>query len=127
MTGGIKRDAFWGHLEYNDHGRNGPRIKGTGVTAFSVINGVTARIEGTAKVNRVAGFTSRVAVTDNGERGRNDVFAITIWDGSGAIVYSASGTLKGGNIQMHKTRVRGCRQHDGDDDDDDDDDDKHGH
>jgi hypothetical protein len=71
--------------------------------------------------------TYQVDVTDNGEPGKNDSFAITLSNG-----YSASGTLAGGNIQLHK-RHCGKKKHghhghgdhddDGHDDDDDDGDD----
>jgi len=123
VTGGIKKNAFRGHLEFNDHGPNGPKVKGTGVTAYSVLDAVTRRIEGTAKVNGVAGFTYRVDASDNGEPGRKDVFAISLRDGTGKLVYTASGTLGGGNIQLHKSHGGACKEHDGDKDDHDDGDD----
>jgi hypothetical protein len=90
------------------------------------IDARTRRIEGTAKIGKVA-VTYQVDVTDNGEPGKNDSFAITLSNG-----YSASGTLAGGNIQLHK-RHCGKKKHghhghgdhddDGHDDDDDDGDD----
>lgn len=132
VSGGIniKKNAFRGHLEYNDEGLKGKsddvKVKGTGVTAYIVLDAVTRRIEGTAKVNGDRGFTYQVDVSDNGEPGRNDGFAISLWNASGALVYSASGTLRGGNIQLHKAR-RMCRDHDGDDGDDDHDDDDDDH
>lgn len=105
VSGGIRNGAFWGHLNYHDHGLNGPKVKGTGVTQYLVVDAVTRHIEGTAKFNRVAGYTYKVDVADNGERGRNDTFAISVFDASNANVYSAEGTLRGGNIQLHKARV----------------------
>jgi len=36
VAGGIKQGQFWGHLTYIDHGPNGPRVKGTGVTVYNV-------------------------------------------------------------------------------------------
>jgi len=120
VTGGIRKDAFRGNLTYHDHG-TGLKVKGTGVTAYVVIDAETRRIEGTAKINGVAGSTYTVIVTDNGEPGKNiDTFEIHLFDASGATpFYSASGTLAGGNIQLHK---RHCDRNgrDGDDDDDDD-------
>jgi len=127
VSGGIniRKNAFRGQLEYEDNGLRGKsddvKVKGTGVTAYIVLDGVTRRIEGTAKVNGVAGFTYQVDVSDNGERGRNDVFAIRLWNASGVLVYSASGKLKGGNIQLHtgKSNGRSCQEHgDGGEDDD---------
>jgi hypothetical protein len=59
-------------------------------------------------------------VSDNGEPGRNDTFAIRLSNG-----YHASGSLSGGNIQLHKARDGECdehgREHHGDADDDDED------
>jgi hypothetical protein len=61
---------------------------------------VTRQIEGIAKVNGKGSFTYKVIVVDNGERGRNDFFSLELSNASG-YSYSASGTLKGGNIQLH--------------------------
>lgn len=127
VSGGInlRKNAFRGQLEYEDHGLRGKsddvKVKGTGVTAYIVLDAVTRRIEGTAKVNGVAGFTYQVDVSDNGEPGRNDMFAIRLWNASGVLVYSASGRLKGGNIQLHTSKSNGrpCKDHgDGEDDED---------
>ena len=97
VAGGIKNNAFWGHLEYQDHG-TGLKVHGTGVTAY-MVTGITMRhIEGTAEVNGQPGFTYQVDVADNGEPGRNvDTFAISSSNG-----YTASGSLSGGNIQLHQ-------------------------
>ena len=95
VAGGIKQGAFWGHLTYIDHGPGGPHVKGTGVTAYTVTNPTTRHIEGTAQVDGQDG-TYQVDVTDNGEPGRNDSFTLQLSSG-----YGASGTLGGGNIQLH--------------------------
>lgn len=97
VAGGIKSGAFWGHLTYIDHGSQGPMVKGTGVTAYAVVNTTTRHIEGTCEINGQSGFTYRVDVADNGEPGRNDTFNLSLSNG-----YSASGSLAGGNIQLHK-------------------------
>ncbi len=96
VAGGIKNGAFWGHLEYNDHGPSGPKVHGTGVTAYMVVNPTTRHIEGTAEINGQSGFTYKVDVADNGEPGTNDTFAIALSNG-----YTASGNLGGGNIKLH--------------------------
>jgi hypothetical protein len=93
VAGGIKHGAFWGHLTYIDHG--GPKVKGTGVTGYEVIDALSRRITGTAEADGV-GVTYTVEVTDDGEPGREDTFTIELSNG-----YSASGTLQGGNIQLH--------------------------
>jgi len=96
VAGGIKQGTFWGHLTYIDHGTNGPQVKGTGVTAYTVVNATTRHIEGTAQVNGQDGFTYQVDVVDNGEPGRNDMFTLHLSNN-----YAVSGTLGGGNIQLH--------------------------
>ncbi len=100
VAGGIKNGAFWGHLTYIDHGPNGPKVKGTGVTAYTAPDLKThptlRHIEGTAEVNGQGGFTYAVDVADNGEPGRNDTFSLSLSNR-----YHASGLLDGGNIQLH--------------------------
>lgn len=96
VAGGIVSGGFWGHLVYIDHG-TGLRVKGTGVTAYVVTGPTSRHIEGTAEVNGIAGYTYSVDVADNGEPGIGvDTFAINVSNG-----YTASGTLSGGNIQLH--------------------------
>src|SRR5438132_5581746 len=97
VAGGIKNGGLWGHLTYIDHGPGGPKVKGTGVTAYRVVNTTTRHIEGTAEINGQGGFTYQVDVSDNGEPGRNDMFNLRLSDG-----YSAAGQLGGGNIQLHQ-------------------------
>jgi hypothetical protein len=93
VAGGIKHGAFWGHLTYIDHG--GSKVKGTGVTGYEVTGALSRRITGTAEVDG-AGVTYTVDVIDNGEPGREDTFTIELSN-----EYRASGTLAGGNIQLH--------------------------
>ncbi|HEX9615139.1 MAG TPA: ice-binding family protein [Bacteroidota bacterium] len=95
VSGGIKNGEFWGQLSYNDH--KGFKLKSSSVTAYIVIDAVTRQIEGVAKVRGQGSFTYKVIVVDNGEPGRNDSFSIEVSNG-----YSASGDLKGGNIQLHR-------------------------
>jgi hypothetical protein len=98
VSGGIKNGKFWGQLSYDDHQKNGVKVKSTSVTAYIYIDAVTRQIEGIAKVNGQGSFAYTVVVVDNGEPGRNDSFSLEI----SAISYSTSGTLQGGNIQLHK-------------------------
>src|SRR3989454_1205768 len=95
VAGGIKNGGLWGHLTYIDHGTN-MKVKGTGVTAYTVTGPTTRHIEGTADINGRSG-SYQVDVSDNGEPGRNDMFSIMLSNG-----YSASGLLIGGNIQLHQ-------------------------
>lgn len=102
VAGGIKNKGLWGHLTY--HARNdGLKVKGTGVTAYEALGDSTRRIQGTAEVNGQGGFTYEVEVADNGEPGRDDTFKITLSNG-----HTASGTLGGGNIQLHRCRGSGA-------------------
>ncbi len=97
VGGGIKNDgSLWGHLEYIDHGPNGPKVHGTGVTNYVIRSTNTREIDGTAQVNGQDGFTYKVVVTDNGEPGTNDSFSIQLSSG-----YLAGGKLGGGNIKIH--------------------------
>lgn len=96
VNGGIKHGEFWGQLECKDHGIHNMNIKGTGVTAYLIIDEVTRQIEGTNKINGQGSYTYKVIVVDNGEPGRNDSFSIEVSNG-----YKASGILKGGNIKIH--------------------------
>jgi hypothetical protein len=96
VAGGIKNGGFWGHLTYIDHGAGGPKVKGTGVTAYSVVSATARHIEGTCEIDGQGGFSYEVDVADNGEPGRSDTFDLRVSNG-----YSASGTLGGGNIQLH--------------------------
>ena len=95
VAGGIKNGALWGHLTYIDHGTN-MKVKGTGVTAYTVTGPTTRHIEGTAEIDGRSG-SYQVDVSDNGEPGRKDTFSIMLSNG-----YSASGLLIGGNIQLHQ-------------------------
>jgi len=95
VSGGIKNGKFWGQLSFNDH--NGVKVKSSEVTAYIVLDPVTRLIEGIAKVNGKDSFAYKVIVVDNGEPGRNDSFSLEVSNG-----YSTLGTLKGGNIQLHR-------------------------
>lgn len=94
VAGGLKKNGFWGHLTYIDHGVR-LKVKGTGVTSYTVLGPTTRRITGTCEINGMVG-TYDVTVSDNGEPGRDDTFSIALSNG-----YSAAGNLIGGNIQLH--------------------------
>jgi hypothetical protein len=114
VGGGVKNGAFWGHLEYNDHGSSPLRtVHGTSVTGYSQsssclgTSGPTRDITGTCQINQTVDCTYIVRVTDNGEPGANhDEFSIRVMVG-GSVVYQAGtcfgdGPIVGGNIQVHK-------------------------
>ena len=107
-----------GKLQYKNHA-SGTKIRIREFTSLLIV-GKTATFAGSGTINRVPGsFT--VTVTDEGEPGRNDRFSISISGGP-----TEEGTLRSGNIKIHKIK---CGEGDGDDnghddeDDDDDDDD----
>ena len=101
VAGGFKDGAFWGHLNYIDHG-SGRHVKHTAVTGYSVDpNDTNCRfISYTVTIDGQPG-TAEVHLRDLGEPGVNDRFEIQLSDG-----YSAGGDLGGsqaggGNIQLH--------------------------
>ena len=97
VSAGLRHGKFWGNLSFHDQRKNGLKVKSTSVTGYTMIDAVTRKIEGIAKVNGEGRFTYTVVVTDNGEPGRDDSFSLELSNG-----YATSGVLKGGNIQLHK-------------------------
>ena len=87
-----------GNLTYQDHGLLARTVKSTAITSVTRTGaGNCARILGNARVNGAPGFGFQVDVCDNGEPGKDsDTFSIVMSDG-----YMASGTLGGGNVQLH--------------------------
>ncbi len=73
------------------------KVKGTGVTSYTVVDPNCRRITGTCEVNGTPGGTYQVDVCDNGELGSSDTFVLTV---NGAP--QLSGQLTGGNIQLHR-------------------------
>jgi hypothetical protein len=103
VGGGIKQDGtLFGHLEYIDHGTNGPKVHGTAVMNYTILTATTREIDGAAEVNGRDGFTYKVVVADNDSPGTEDSFSIQLFDSSGESFYSAGGNLGGGEIQLHK-------------------------
>jgi hypothetical protein len=101
VGGGVKNGAFWGHLNYLDHG-SGLHVKATSITGYVFVDDRTRDICGTYTTNTGDSGYFRVRVTDNGEPGRDDFFGILLQSG-----YRATGDLGGpdpggGNIQLHK-------------------------
>ncbi|PYS29405.1 MAG: hypothetical protein DMG11_09230 [Acidobacteria bacterium] len=97
VAGGIRKGHLWGHLEYIDHG-TGMKVKGTGVTAYVPTGRTSRHIEGNADIDGESGMYM-VDVSDEGEPGSHDVFRIELSNG---YVAGDTGTLDGGNIQLHK-------------------------
>jgi hypothetical protein len=95
VAGGLRNRGFWGHLTYIDHS-TGLKVRATSITSYTATGATWRQIKGTALINDVAG-TFIVDLSDNGEPGRVDTFAIQLSNG-----YRAQGNLIGGNIQLHK-------------------------
>ena len=84
-----------GHLNYVDHGATLIHVRSTSITTYTIVNPTTRTFTGTCLINGVAG-TFTVTVVDNGEPGIADTFTISL-----STSYNASGTLVGGNVQVH--------------------------
>jgi hypothetical protein len=102
--GGLRNGAFWGHVEYNDHGSAPPMtVKSESITNYAVLSADTRQISGTCEVNGHGGYTFTVTLTDadNGGEGPGpnhaDSFSIQVSNG-----YSASGNLGGGDVEIHR-------------------------
>jgi hypothetical protein len=84
-----------GHLNYVDHGI-GIHVSSTAITTYTIVNATTRTFTGTCTIDGVAGFTFTCTVVDVGEPGTSDTFSLSLSSG-----YAASGTLVGGNVQVH--------------------------
>jgi hypothetical protein len=94
VAGGVKNGAFWGHLNYIDHG-TGMHVKHIAITDYEATSANERKISGTCEINGQSGYTFSVFAADNGEPGSGDTFNIFLSNG-----YSAGGYLGGGNIQL---------------------------
>jgi hypothetical protein len=105
VTGGIGNFGFivqsqsttgpvTGDLQFQNHA-SGDKVKSVTFTSLT-ISGNTATFSGTCTDNGTP-CTFMVNVTDNGEPGTNDSFTISISGGP-----SQGGTLRSGNIQIHR-------------------------
>jgi hypothetical protein len=105
VTGGIGNFSFivqsqsttgpvTGDLQFNNHA-SGDTVQSVTFTSLT-ISGNTATFSGICTNNGVP-CTFTVNVTDNGEPGTNDSFTISISGGP-----AQGGTLRSGNIQIHK-------------------------
>lgn len=97
FSGGFEDGVLTGHLSFKDH-HSGMKVEGLEVTAYGPgASENSRRIEGTARIDGVDGFTYRIEAADNGEPGDADTFSIDLSNG-----YHADGALGGGNIQLHR-------------------------
>jgi hypothetical protein len=104
VGGGIQNGRLWGHLNYIDHA-TGMHVKATSVTAYQEVDATSRMIAYNVTIDGAAG-TASVLVTDAGEAGQDDLFAIQLssgYEAGGDLAGSSSG---GGNIQLHKSKCR---------------------
>src|SRR5262245_3541401 len=94
-AGADETGAVFGQLNYVDHSTN-MHVKAVDITSYTAVNATTRQFQGTATIAKDSRCTFTATVSDAGEPGTADTFAITLSNG-----YSASGTLQGGNVQLH--------------------------
>ena len=106
--GGCKNGAFWGHVNYVDHGgfmgQRPYHVDSTEITGYLVESGYpNARdICGFARTNAGETVRFRVRMEDNGEPGVNDRFGIRLSNNYLVTARKlADGGPGGGNIQLH--------------------------
>jgi hypothetical protein len=99
LRGGIEKNVFAGRLVYQREGPQPLKLISQTLTAYTVIDPHTRRLEGTGTLNGVAGFTWQVEVSEDHTPGSHDTFALLISNG-----VAAAGDLRGGEIQVHDNR-----------------------
>jgi Putative silver efflux pump len=83
-------------------------VKSTSITAYTVIDDVTRRIEGVANINGKEAFPFIGIVSDNGEPGSNDSFSLRLsngYAGLALIPLAMGGDLPGNEIQSPMAKV----------------------
>jgi hypothetical protein len=93
-----------GQLQYTDHAQ-GLNVHSLSIDSdsFGLIGTTCVTFSGSARVNNVDGYSFTVnSACDNFEPGvGHDTFDISVSDSRGVVVNSRSGTLTGGNLQLH--------------------------
>lgn len=96
----VQGNGVQGNLEYQDHDAS-MDVRSQAMQVVYAANSIDGYFGGTCRLNDVAGYTFFVQIYDRGEPGRNDDFAVWIFDSFNNPVYSAGGLLSGGNIVIH--------------------------
>jgi hypothetical protein len=97
LIGGLRQGPqFLGHFVYVNRVTN-QRVEGR-VDVYTILPGTARNMEGTGEANGQPA-TFQLTVADNGEPGSLDTFSLTFQGGGGG---ADSGTLNGGNIQLHQ-------------------------
>jgi hypothetical protein len=116
VEGGCKHGTGWGQLNYIDHA-TGMHVKGHTfadcATGYQVQSNGPAEgnkkptgcriISGNAEINGMPGYTYSVTACDNGGSHGSDSFALSLSNG-----YSNSGTLQGGDVELHHGNQSFC-------------------
>jgi hypothetical protein len=97
VAAGVKSNGeLSGHLVFVQSGPSGLNVKGTSVTAYTIVSPATRHIEGAAEVNGQAGVAYQVDVTDNGDPNTHDRFVLRLSNG-----YMVASDLLSGCVQLH--------------------------
>jgi hypothetical protein len=109
--GGCKNGAFWGHVNYVDHGGfmgvtpyhvDSTQITGYGIDPAFPNSSTVRDICGIATTNAGETVQFRLRMGDNGEPGTNDTFGIRLSNGYDVITrLIGNGGPGGGNVQLH--------------------------
>jgi hypothetical protein len=99
-AGARQGGGLHGQLQYDDHAK-GLKVHSLSIDSFRLIGTTCVTFSGSARVNNVDGYTFTVnQACDNGEPGVGlDSLDISV-KGLG-LDYGRSGTLTGGNLQLH--------------------------
>ena len=103
FNAGSRGGVLHGQLQYIDHAAS-LEVHSLSIDSFGLISGTPCvTFSGSARVNNVDGYSFTVnSACDNGEPGvGHDTFDISVSDSRGVVVNSRSGTLTGGNLQLH--------------------------
>lgn len=105
--GGCKNGAFWGHVNYVDHGTApGYHVNSTEITGYladPLVDPNARDICGIARTNRDETVRFRVRLVDNGEPGTSDKFGIRLSNGYHVSTrLLGGGGPGGGNVQLHE-------------------------
>jgi len=94
-----RNGSIRGSLEYQDHGWQ-LNLKSFAIDWVYVPNASEGYFSGWATVNGSGNYRFYVAVWDSGTPGTNDAFMLWVYADT-SLVYSAWGTLAGGNLMIH--------------------------
>ena len=99
---GLVADGTEGQIQVRLH--NSDRFHGTDVEGLTSV-GSTATWSGPGRWNGADGYEYEVTVADNGngrsKKGSPDTISLVVRDSTGAVVWSVSGPLGGGNLKVH--------------------------